>query len=185
MSKLLFVTGNRHKVAELRAVLPGLSQAELDLPEIQAVDSREVIGAKLIVARKHFPEGAILVEDTALHLGCLNGFPGALIKWLLASVGCEGIFEVCNRMGNLQARACTVLGCLPEDSDRPLFFEGVLDGVICFPSGRNGFGWDPVFKPNGFDKTLGEMDQMEKQSVSMRKIAAEKLAFQLAANGPG
>ena len=179
LRKIVMVTGSRHKTEELREVLPDLVQESIDLCEVQAIDSRDVIAAKLREARQHVRIGAIIVEDTALHLACLNGFPGALIKWLLSSVGCQGIYDICDRMGNCEAKARTVLGYLPEGTDAPLFFDDTLDGTICPPKGSHGFGWDPVFTPHGFRKTLAEMEEAELRSIKMRRKAAEKLAKHL------
>ena len=179
LSAICFVTSNQGKVDELQSVLPLISRVDIDLPEIQAIDSREVIAVKLTEARRRLPASAIIVEDTALHLGCLNGFPGALIKWLLHSVGCQGIYDLCMRMGGFEAQACTVLGYLAEDSDVPLYFDGTLNGTICSPKGERGFGWDPIFVPHGHHKTLAEMEEAELVAIKMRRIAAEKLAVHL------
>jgi XTP/dITP diphosphohydrolase len=170
-----FISGNEHKASELREAIAGLAQADIDLPEIQSVDSRAVIAAKLLAAREKIREGAILVEDTALHLACLNGFPGALIKWMLESVGCEGIHRLCAAVGDCGAEARTVLGYLPEGSEEPQFFDDTLLGTICAPRGRNGFGWDPIFVPKGLEKSLAEMTEEELRSIKMRRRAAEKL----------
>ncbi len=179
MPEISLVTGNLHKVEELRQVIPGLVQVDIDLPEVQAVDSREVIAAKLKIARGHVHSGDIIVEDTALHLECLNGFPGALIKWLLACVDCDGVHELCHRMGNLRAEARTVFGYLADNSEKPLFVDACLHGTISLPRGANGFGWDRIFIPDGKNTTLAEMSVAELQAIKMRRRAAEKLARHL------
>jgi inosine triphosphate pyrophosphatase len=176
MSRITFVTSNCHKVDELRQVFPAMVQADIDLPEVQAVDSRDVVAAKLAEARSRLPIGAIIVEDTALHLACLNGFPGALIKWLLASVRCKGVYDLCHGLGNFEAEARTVLGYLPEHTATPMFFDACLRGRICPPKGNHGFGWDPIFEPEGTEKTLAELLDAERHAVKMRRRAAEKLA---------
>lgn len=175
-----FITGNSHKFSELADILPDLVRVDIDLPEVQAVDSRDVIAAKLSAARGQMPGKAILVEDTALHLSCMNGFPGALIKWLLASLGCDGIHNLCLRSGDDGAHARTVLGYLGAESNQPVFCEGTLDGKICSPRGKNGFGWDPVFTPDGFSKSLAEMYESELRPIKMRRRAAKRLLDYLA-----
>ena len=179
MSKISLVTGNSHKAEELRQVLPELVQVDIDLPEVQAIDSCEVIAAKLMEARKRLCIGVIVVEDTALHLACLNGFPGALIKWLLASVDCGGVYDLCHKMENYRAEARTVLGYLPEGSEEPFFVDACLQGTISPPRGTRGFGWDKIFMPDGNNKTLAEMDVAELQATKMRRKAAEELASHL------
>lgn len=182
-SSVHLITGNIHKFSELANSLCCLVQVDIDLPEIQAIDSRDVIAAKLAEARVRQPNRAILVEDTALHLSCLNGFPGALIKWMLDRVKCQGIYDLCQRMGDTRAEARTVLGFLAEDSDTPLFFNDTIEGAISPPRGTNGFGWDPIFIPAGSAKTFAEMDMAEKMAFSMRRKAAEKLARYLTEQG--
>jgi len=170
-----FITGNCHKFIELADIIPGLVRVDIDLPEVQAVDSRDVIAAKLSAARAQMPDKAILVEDTALHLSCLNGFSGALIKWMLSSCGCDGVYRLCVAMGDDRAEARTVLGYLAAGDKDPRFFEAVLAGRICAPAGNNGFGWDPIFVPSGYSVSLAELPESFLRSIKMRRRAAEKL----------
>ena len=170
-----FITGNCHKFSELADIIPGLVQVDIDLPEIQAVDSQDVIAAKLAEARSRMPGKAILVEDTALHLACLNGFPGALIKWMLSSCGCAGIHRLCVGRGNCDAEARTVLGYLPADDSQPRFFDAVLQGTIVEPKGQSGFGWDPIFVPRGYEVSLAQLSEDVLRSIKMRRRAAEKV----------
>jgi len=172
-SPVHFITGNRHKFSELADILPDLVQVDIDLPEVQAVDSRVVIAAKLSAAREQMPDKSIVVEDTALHLSCMNGFPGALIKWMLSSCGCEGISRLCSAMGDHGAEARTVLGFLAADDNAPRFFDAVLAGRICAPAGKSGFGWDPIFAPTGYDVSLAELPENVLRSIKMRRKAAE------------
>lgn len=172
-SSVYFITGNCHKFSELADILPDLVQVDIDLPEVQAVDSRDVIAAKLAEARARMPGKAILVEDTALHLSCLNGFPGALIKWMLSSCGCEGIHRLCAAMGDHGAEARTVFGYLAADDNEPRFFDAMLAGRICAPAGKSGFGWDRIFVPAGHDVSLAELPESVLRSIKMRRRAAE------------
>jgi len=72
------------------------------------------------------------------------------------------------------ARFVTII-CL-KTADKTLFFEGEVKGVITLePRGDKGFGYDPVFMPNGFDKTFAEMSADEKNAISHRKMAVAKL----------
>jgi inosine/xanthosine triphosphate pyrophosphatase family protein len=78
--KIQFITGNKNKFAEAQKIISNLEQLDVDLPEIQEIDAKKVIEAKLQEARNLF-EGEFVVEDTSLYLDCLNGLPGPLIKW--------------------------------------------------------------------------------------------------------
>lgn len=113
----------------------------------------------------------VLVEDTALELVGLGGFPGPLIRWLLASVGPEGICRIASCFGDSGATArCLV--CATDGAEEVLG-EGVVAGMISpEPRGGGGFGWDSAFVPvDGGDLTYGEMSEEEKNLISHRRKA--------------
>lgn len=170
---LTFITGNSAKFTEAKSVIPELEQIDLDLDEIQAIDPKIVIEHKLNQAIKS-QLGSFVVEDNSLFLGCLNGLPGPLIKWFLKTVGNEGLVKIATALGNNKAEAKVVVGYRPEKGDIQ-FFEGSVTGRIVEPRGTNGFGWDPIFQPDGETKTYGEMTLEEKNVTSCRKIAFLKL----------
>ena len=171
--KLTFLTGNKGKFEEASKIIPGLLQNDNDLPEIQSLDSHDVISSKLEWARNN-TKGFIIVEDGSLSIDCLNGLPGPLIKWFSKALGNEGIYNIVSKFDNPNAQAKVVVGLL-EDHSKISYFEGVVKGRIVAPRGEQGFGWDPIFQPNGYEKTFAEMDQNEKNIISMRKIALEKV----------
>ena len=170
---LYFITGSKDKFAELQGVVGNLEQLDIDLPEIQEIDAHKIIAAKLTEARKHH-EGAFIVEDTSLYLDALNGLPGPLIKWFMKTVGNEGLHKLALSLSNSGARAVTIVGYADENGEVS-YFEGSFAGTVVGPRGDNGFGWDPLFKPEGSDKTFAEMSAEEKNKFSMRRVAAEKL----------
>lgn len=171
--KLYFVTGNKGKFEEVKAILGEVEQLDIDLPEIQGTDPREIIKAKLIEALNH-QKGEFVVGDTSLYLDCLNGFPGPLIKWMLEKIGNEGLANLVKKMGNNQAEAKTVVG-YAKSSEEIYFFEGSVRGEIVAPRGNLDFGWGPIFQPQGSMITYGEMSREEKNKISMRRIALNKL----------
>jgi non-canonical purine NTP pyrophosphatase (RdgB/HAM1 family) len=114
-----------------------------------------------------------LVEDTSLYLDCLNGLPGPLIKWFLHGLGNEGLYNVCDRMGDFGCEAKTIIGY--SDGVDFKFFEGSVRGKIVSPKGDSKFGWEPIFLPEGQDKRYSEMSFGEKNRISMRRIALDKL----------
>ena len=174
---LHFITGNAGKLEEAKAILGDVDNVDLDLPEIQETDPKEVIGEKLKEAIK-VREGEFFCEDTSLYFDCLNGFPGPLIKWMLKSIGHEGISELVGKYENRNAVAKTVIGY--TDGKETKFFEGELNGKIVSPKGERGFGFDKIFQPEGHEKTLGEMSADEKNEISMRKRALNKMKEYLA-----
>lgn len=171
--KLYFLTGNKNKFEEVKAILGEVEQLDIDLPEIQEIDAKEIIKAKLQEAFNH-QQGEFLVEDTSLYLDSLNGLPGPLIKWFLKTVGNEGLFNIADKLGNSKAQAKTIIG-FAKNNDEIYFFEGEVKGKIVSPRGDNGFGWDKIFEPDGFLKTFAEMSLEEKNAISMRRIALNKL----------
>jgi len=170
---LYFITGNKNKFEEVQAIIHTVQQLDIDLPEIQDVDGKNIIRAKLIEALKH-DTGTCIVEDTSLYLDCLNGLPGPLIKWFLKTIGNNGLAHLSETLHNTRAEAKTIIG-YAENQNEIEFFEGSVFGTIVPERGNSDFGWDTIFLPEGSDKTFSEMTQEEKNRISMRSIAARKL----------
>ena len=168
---LYFITGNKGKFQEVKSILGEVEQLDMDLPEIQEIDAKEIIKEKLNEAKKH-QTGEFIVEDTSLYLEALNGLPGPLIKWFLQQIGNEGLYDIAVKFNKFGAQAKTIIGYSKDDEI--LFFEGIVDGKICKPQGT-GFGWDPIFHPSGYEKNFGLMTDEEKNKISMRRRALDKL----------
>lgn len=170
-----FVTGNKNKYEEAKSILQGIKkveQLELDLPEIQEIDAKKIIKAKLLEAIAH-TKGEFMVEDTSLYLDCMNGLPGPLIKWFLQAIGNEGIYKIASKLGN-KAEAKAIIG-YAKSHEEIYFFEGTVKGKIVKPRGENAFGWDPIFQPDKKTKTFAEMSKDEKNKISHRRKAFDKL----------
>ncbi len=171
---IYFITGNEKKFKEAKKLVDDLEQLSVDLPEIQHMDAHEVLKAKLQEAFKYH-EGEFIVEDTSLYMSCLNGLPGPLNKWFFESLGNDGVYEVANKLGNLEVEAKTVVGYARSPTDIH-FFEGVLPGRLVEPREGRMFGWDPIFQPKGYEKVFGEFTTEEKNKISMRGKAFKKFA---------
>jgi len=175
LDDLVFVTSNVNKVREAEAVLGRrLDHRPLDLPEIQSLDLAEVVRGKAAKAWELIGR-PVLVEDTGLELAGLNGFPGALVRWLLMSVGPGGIGRIAHCFDDQRATARCLL--CASDGTREILGEGVVEGAIAAsPRGRLGFGWDSVFVPDDpGGRTYGEMSDEEKNAISHRRRAFEAL----------
>lgn len=172
MDKLYFITGNINKFNEAKSIIPEIEQIDFDLPEIQELDSRKIIEEKLNEAIKN-NSGNFFCEDTSLYINCLNGLPGPLIKWFLEKLGNKGIYDLISKYENKSAYAKTIVGYV-EDG-KIIFFEGQVNGKIVEPKSETSFGWDPIFQPEGYEKTFAEMSLEEKNKISMRKEALIKL----------
>ncbi|MEK6948326.1 MAG: non-canonical purine NTP pyrophosphatase [Nanoarchaeota archaeon] len=171
MNELYFITGNENKLREAQSILPNIKGLNIDLIEIQSIDSKKIIEHKLNEAKKHH-SGTFIVEDTSLELVSMKGLPGPLVKFFEKSIGLDGISRLSETFGN-KAIAKVVIGYF--DGSDVNFYEGMINGTIVSPRGDNGFGWDKIFVPEGYYKTFAEMSHEEKNSISMRKIAFEKL----------
>jgi non-canonical purine NTP pyrophosphatase (RdgB/HAM1 family) len=171
---ILLATSNEHKAKAVQSALGRpVKHIHIDLPEIQAIDVKEVIEHKAREAYRLVGQ-PVLVEDTSLAVRAWNGLPGALIRWFLETVGAEGICKMLEGYEQLEATAETCLGYF--DGHNFISFSGVVEGYIARrPRGANGFGWDPIFIPKGWDKTFAEMSPEEGASVSMRAAAIQKL----------
>lgn len=176
--ELHFITGSKNKVEEIKSVLGEVHQLDIELPEIQEIDAHIIIRAKLTEAKKH-NSGNFIVEDTSLYLDALEGLPGPLIKWFVKTIGVKGIYTLAKAFGNFNAEAKTIIGY--SSGDTVEFFEGSIRGTIVEPQGAEGFGFDPIFQPEGYQQTYAEMEPQLKGSLSMRKVAAEKLKTYLSA----
>jgi inosine triphosphate pyrophosphatase len=170
---LYFITGNKNKFAEVKAILPSVKRLDIDLPEIQDLDAKKIIRTKLLEALNH-KQAEIIVEDTSLYFDCLNGLPGPLIKWFLKTIGNDGLFNIVEKLGNAKVEAKTIIG-YAKNPNKIYYFEGSIKGTIISPKGESDFGWDPIFQPEGFSKSFAELTREEKNEISMRRIALNKL----------
>jgi inosine triphosphate pyrophosphatase len=172
--KIYFITGNKNKLKEAQAIMPGIEGLELDLSEIQELEPRKILETKLEEAKKYKPNIRLMVEDLSLEINGMNGLPGPLIKWFLKSAGREGVVKIAKLFGNQKAKARVTLGFVDSDGENK-YFEGIVKGKIVEPKGESDFGWDPIFVPEEHDKTYAQMGMEEKNKISHRKIALEKL----------
>lgn len=179
LARLTFVTSNPHKVHEAAGILGlELDHHPLDLDEIQSLDVAEVARHK---ARQAFAAlgRPVLVEDTALELDALGGFPGPLVRWLLGAVGAAGICTLVSAFPERGASArCVVCAA---DGEQVIVGEGVVPGrIVDTPRGGGGFGWDSAFAPDeAGGLTYAEMDDEAKNRISHRQRALSALRQRL------
>jgi XTP/dITP diphosphohydrolase len=160
--RAIFVTTNEHKRREVQEILGvELWSADLDLPEIQAIDPAEVAAEKASAARKALgdPDLPVLVEDSGLMVDAWGGFPGALTKWVMKSIGNEGLLRMFAPDEDRSARAVCVVA-LAEADGKVRTFRGEVRGMVAeSPRGEGGFGYDPVFVPHWSSMTYAEMGE--------------------------
>ncbi|MBA65318.1 MAG: non-canonical purine NTP pyrophosphatase, RdgB/HAM1 family [Candidatus Marinimicrobia bacterium] len=186
--KIVLATHNQHKRHEMNRVLSSMGITIVGLNDFPQIGDIEETGKTLlenafIKARKVFELTGIpsIADDTGLEVNALDGAPGLfsaryagenptyednINKLMLALEG------VPKEKRNAKFR--TIIAFV--DFNKELHSEGIAEGVITeIPEGRDGFGYDPIFKPNNFNKTYAEMDIEQKNKISHRGRALKKM----------
>lgn len=174
IDKIAIVTTNTGKMREFEELLGDyieLEQVKLECPEIQSESLEEISCHSAIFACKviNMP---VIVEDSGLFIHALKGFPGPYSSYVQKTIGNEGILKLMEGLKNRKAYFKSVIGfCMPDEE--PVSFEGIVKGNISREiRGEEGFGYDPIFIPEGYSKTFGE-DKELKNRISHRKRAIE------------
>ena len=185
MNNLIFATNNQNKVREVRAVLGELfniitlkeAGIDIDIPEPHdTLEANATAKSKTIF---EITKQNCFSEDTGLEVAALNGEPGVKSARYAGEDRSfdDNIEKLLSRLQpfeNKSARFRTVISLILDGKE--YFFEGICPGTIINERrGSNGFGYDPVFVPDGSDKTFAEMDMDGKNKFSHRKKAMEKL----------
>lgn len=175
MQTIIFATTNENKLKEAKKILTSvkIEGAELPIEEIQSLDTKKVAVEK---ARAYFKElqKPLFIEDVALTFNALNGLPGTYINDFSKALGNDGLIGLLNGKSDRSAVALTTLVYIDENGEQ--IFEGEVKGRISESArGTNGFGWDPIFIPEGEDRTFAEIKDEEKNKYSMRAMALLKL----------
>ncbi|SDC01085.1 RdgB/HAM1 family non-canonical purine NTP pyrophosphatase [Niabella drilacis] len=189
MIELIFATNNENKVREIRQALPGgfaiisLKEAGIlkEIPEphptLEANATEKSTVIYQLTGKNCFS------EDSGLETEALNGAPGVLSARFAGgepeyASNTEKLLALLKDQENRKARFKTVISVIINGKEE--LFEGLCSGTIApEPRGNNGFGYDPVFIPEGSSKTFGQMTLEEKQEFSHRKKAVKKLVVYL------
>lgn len=185
MKTLVFATNNEHKLREVRAMMPpdievlGLSDLKCsdELPETSSsLEGNAMQKARYVKLKFGYD---CFADDTGLEVDALRGEPG-VYSARYAGPECDSIANIRKLLGNLSgksnrnARFRTVIALIIEGSE--YLFEGMIYGRITQAMrGSNGFGYDPVFVPDGYKQTFAELDENVKNGISHRARAVRKL----------
>ena len=169
----MLVTQNKHKIAELTPLFQeyGLSFeiTSLEKFEIRSHDVEEIA----IAAANHantILNRPVVVDDTGFFVSALNNFPGSYAAYVLNSIGYQGILKLLEDTEDRSARFITSVAFC--DGVTTKSFVGTMSGRVgTKPSGVGGFGYDPIFIPEGFVKTYAELSLPEKVAISHRTRA--------------
>ncbi len=182
---LIVATRNRHKLEEIRSILnlPGIALiAADDIPDLPDVDedgaTLEENAVKKAATLARAAHAWTLADDSGLEVAALGGLPGVRsARYAGASADYaannQKLLAALRHLENRRARFRTVIA-LASPSGRTRCVEGACEGVIvAAPRGAGGFGYDPLFQPDGYDQTFAEMDAAEKNRISHRARALD------------
>lgn len=160
MDNVVFVTGNAHKAARFSQYMgEDIAHQPAEMDEIQTLDIREIVAHKARQAYQHIGK-PVLVEDVSFSCDALGDLPGPFVKFFVD----EGVEKMCRMLDgfdNRRAVARCVFGYYDGIAMR--YFEGSIGGSVAeAPRGENGYGFDRIFMPDGFDgRTAGELTEQE------------------------
>lgn len=181
----MFVTHNKHKASEIEAVFP--TQHDLiHLHHLKFTDPIPETGATLeenaLMKAAHLYELSgydCFADDTGLEVEALDGRPGVYSARFAGEQASDAenvnmLLSELEGNANRRARFRTVIALISNKKEH--FFEGTVNGTIIHePKGEGGFGYDPVFIPEGYDRTFAQMSSNEKNYISHRGMAVQKL----------
>ena len=182
---LIFATSNQNKVLEIQKILPkkfnikslkDLNYFE-DVPENEnTIEGNAIFKAKYIYEKFNIN---VFADDTGLEVEALNGEPGVHSARYAGTTrnsekNIKKLLKNLKNIKNRNARFKTVIALIINNKLH--IFSGIVEGYILdSPKGNNGFGYDPIFCPNGFDKSFAELTLKEKNLISHRSLAMKKL----------
>ena len=185
--KIVFATNNQHKLSEVRNILGNrfevVSLADIgchdDIPEKgQTLKENALLKAQYIHEKYHIN---CFAADTGLEVDALGGAPGVYSARYAGGAGHDSqanmkkLLKELENNDNRNARFRTVIALIIDD--KTVIFEGICKGeIIREKRGGEGFGYDPIFQPDGYDQTFAELGLDVKNQISHRARATQKLA---------
>lgn len=191
--ELVFATNNKHKLAELQAMLGD----HFKLLSLEDINCSEEIPEEQPTLEGNASQKAFYVydkygyncfaDDTGLEIEALGGEPGVYSARYAgeeksAEANMKKVLEKMAKINNRKARFRTVISLVVNGEEKQ--FEGIVDGrILTGKKGGAGFGYDPIFQPDGFEQSFAEMELSEKNKISHRGRAVRKLVDYLKKNG--
>jgi len=185
MKQIVFATNNKNKLREMREIMDGLYEVlSLDdigcheeiIEDAETIQGNAKIKADFVTTRYHVD---CFADDTGLEVEALGGAPG-VYSARYAGEHCsyqDNVNKMLAAMKGMRNRKAAFRTVIALNLDgKSYFFEGRCDGTIIEGQhGTDGFGYDPIFMPDGFNKTFAEMGHKEKNAISHRGRATQKL----------
>lgn len=186
MKSLIFATNNKHKIEEASHILKDryslISLREInileDIPETEPTIEGNASQKSWFIFNRTYQD--CFADDTGLEVEALNGEPGVYSARYAGNMhdfdlNITKLLANLDGVNNRKARFRTVVSLILSGKEHQ--FEGILNGsIIDTRRGSNGFGYDPVFVPDNYSKTLAEIASGEKNKISHRGIAMRKMA---------
>ena len=185
--KIVFATNNEHKLSEIRSILGDNFEVlslkdigcDVDIPETgTTLEENALIKAQYIFDHYHVD---VFADDTGLEVDALNGAPGVYSARYAGGEGHDSeanmakLLKELGENNNRKARFRTVIALIQQGKIHE--FEGIVNGeIIRERRGGEGFGYDPIFQPDGYDQTFAELGTDVKNHISHRARATQKLA---------
>ncbi len=178
---VFFATNNVNKFKEARQVLAPsnivVGMLRIKSLEIQSESLEEIAKSSVLEAFQRY-KLPLAVEDSGLFVEALKGFPGPYAAYVYRTLGNEGILRLMKKLDNRKAKFKSVIAYFSKGLKSPVCFEGAVNGEIArkerISAQNEGFGFDPIFKPDDTDKTFAEMSIIEKCKRSHRAAAFRK-----------
>jgi len=180
MNIIYFVTSNNGKLIEAKEKF---SEVDIDIvqhnigyPEIQANNLEDVARYGLEYL-KYKIDGPYIIEDAGLFIDSLDGFPGVYSSYVYHTIGCKGILKLMEKTKGNNRRAIfkSVFAYMGNDGKSRYFVGECIGKISDKEIGENGFGYDPIFIPEGEKRTFAEIDINKKNNFSHRGKSLEKL----------
>ena len=194
--RIVFATNNAHKLSEIRQILGNdieiLSLADIgcheDIPETaDTLEGNALQKAQYVYDHYHL---SCFADDTGLEVDALGGEPGIYSARYAgdghdSEANMQKLLQKLGENNNRKARFRTVIALIEkgeddkvtEPAEKTSFFEGIVEGqIIREKRGQEGFGYDPIFQPDGYDETFAQLGLEIKNRISHRAKAVEKLA---------
>ena len=194
--RIVFATNNAHKLSEIRQILGNdieiLSLADIgcheDIPETaDTLEGNALQKAQYVYDHYHL---SCFADDTGLEVDALGGEPGIYSARYAgdghdSEANMQKLLQKLGENNNRKARFRTVIALIEKEEDEKVtepaektsLFEGIVEGqIIREKRGQEGFGYDPIFQPDGYDETFAQLGLEIKNRISHRARAVEKLA---------
>ena len=182
LSELFFASSNENKFQEAERILTNLgvkvSFSKTTLEEIQSSSLSEIAEQKAISAYELIQK-PVIIEDDGLFIDSLNGFPGPYSSYVYDTIGNKGIMNLLENSEFRDAKFVSIIAYL-GGSDGVKLFESSIPGKISSVIEKGGWGYDPIFIPDGESKTyanVSDKDKLSHRAASLKKFSSWYLSM--------